>query len=534
MAKRLRRPFESFSVTTPAKDKPRVSDRLRVSAPKRKKPVAADSGGNFGYVAVNQQGTRQKGKMRAPSAQAVAEALSADGWTPLSVEKIATGGLNTDLGALLGSDKFVLNIQELATFSRQFSELLRAGVPVSRALISLGEEADARISRVCEGLSARVNSGVPLSEAMEEFPGAFDEVFRSYVAAGETSGTLAHTMGRLSQNMERRATLQRKIKAVTAYPKFVSIAIGLIVVAIFTILIPKFEAIYAGFNSELPAPTQFVVTLSQNLFPVSFDVTAPVPWYVSDGLSLVGAFGRLLGGLALFGLLEMLRNLRRKPFKPVGVGLKTVFVLMCTIFAADYEFNPVSSMVWGAGVAVVLGLFFATRAGETNIRLVRLVDIARFRMPLLGNMNKLNTLYRWTSTLAGAMEAGVPLARAVELAGQVSGSRWHRLAASELQSSVRAGKPLSEGLLMYPELFPASLRAMVATGEQTGDLAVMLDSAAKTIESEVDAIIAGLAAKLEVALLVLLATVVGGLIVVMYLPILNLASTGYENAVQGR
>jgi type IV pilus assembly protein PilC len=95
----------------------------------------------------------------------------------------------------------------------------------------------------------------------------------------------------------------------------------------------------------------------------------------------------------------------------------------------------------------------------------------------------------------------------------------------DLQEAVRNGKPLSEGLAMHRDLFPPSLRAMVLTGENAGELATMLDSVASSIDAEIDALIGGLSAKIEVALLLIMGVVVGALLAVLYLPILNLATT---------
>jgi type IV pilus assembly protein PilC len=86
------------------------------------------------------------------------------------------------------------------------------------------------------------------------------------------------------------------------------------------------------------------------------------------------------------------------------------------------------------------------------------------------------------------------------------------------------GRPLSEALADHSDLYPPSVRAMIATGEVTGNLGTMFDNIARTTQTEVDAQIAGLAAKVEVMLLVVMGLVVGGLLVALYLPIINLAT----------
>jgi type IV pilus assembly protein PilC len=145
-------------------------------------------------------------------------------------------------------------------------------------------------------------------------------------------------------------------------------------------------------------------------------------------------------------------------------------------------------------------------------------------MPVFGGITRLNALFQWSTTLGGALASGVALTRALILAGETAGSRWHASVAEPLQAAVMGGRPLSEALADYSDLYPATLRAMVATGEVTGDLPTMFTNIAHSAEIEVDVQIAGLSAKVEVLLLIVMGIVVGGLLVSLYLPIINLAT----------
>ena len=90
---------------------------------------------------------------------------------------------------------------------------------------------------------------------------------------------------------------------------------------------------------------------------------------------------------------------------------------------------------------------------------------------------------------------------------------------------LRSGRALSAQLADHEDLFPPNIRTMIATGEDTGDIETMLDSVSESLSEDVDAIVAGLSAKIEVALLLVMGAVVGGLLVILYLPILQLATT---------
>ena len=359
----------------------------------------------------------------------------------------------------------------------------------------------------------------------------FDEVFRSYIQAGEQSGTLPETMARLAKTVEKRAQMQQKIKGVTAYPKFVGMAIGGIVGGIITFLVPMYGKIYESFGAKLPTPTLVLLTVSNNVSPVTFTKSVPMPWFLAPGntLTLGGLLGRIFGFIGIFMFFELLRVRRGKKRSPIKLFMRILLALFLTFFAHSYNVNTFSTTMWVTIIGLYIGVGLYADAKADDPKIAKKFDSLRFRMPLFGQISMLDALFRWSSTLSGALSSGVSMASALELAAATTGSRWHKLVAKELTTAIRSGKPLSEGLSDNSDLYPASVRAMVATGEQTGDLATMMESVSASIDAETDALVAGLAAKVEVALLLVMGIVVGGLLLVLYLPILNLASAGFSN-----
>lgn len=482
---------------------------------------------SFEYVAASASGLRHKGKMQATSAAAVSSALQADGWMPLSITETSGTGLNTDLTAMFGSgEKAVrLTVSEAAAFFRQTAELLRAGVAMTFILDALGEEASPKIKKICDGLGERIAAGVPLSEAMLMFPDAFDKVTRAYIASGETSGTLPETMGRLARTMEKRNELRLKIKSVTAYPKMVGFAIAGIVFAILRFMVPMYEGIYQSFGSELPAPTKLLIGASKNMLPVGFDGTFPTPFFLSDvAVTPIGFLGRVVFMVGFIVGLETLRNRAGKDSSIRKTIMTWFFLAWVTVFAGNYRILPIGFLIWAVAIGSVVGFKRFLRSGDQNPARARIVDRVRFRLPAFGEMNRLNAIFQWSTTMSGALSSGVSLTRALVLAGATSGSRWHNAVAENLQASVMGGRPLSESLAEHADLYPPSLRAMIATGEVTGDLSTMFDSISRATESEIESLVAGLSAKVEVLLLIVMGLVVGTLLVALYLPILNLAT----------
>lgn len=149
----------------------------------------------------------------------------------------------------------------------------------------------------------------------------------------------------------------------------------------------------------------------------------------------------------------------------------------------------------------------------------------KYRLPVMGKLSKNLAMYRWSTTMSGALEAGLRMGLALELAAAASGSAWLRSLTGKFASAVESGHMLSSLLADEPGLFTPQMRTMISTGEQTGELPKMLDSGADTVNNAIDSKVATMGAQLEVLLLIGMAVVVGGLLIVLYLPILNLSSS---------
>lgn len=416
-------------------------------------PVDPDAPKTFNYRAVSPSGGRINGRMNAMHEDDVARELAQDGWIPVHVSEAGTLDMNIDLSALLGGGQVKFKFSESATFIRQLHQLLKAGLSIPLAIETLGEEADPKVTAMCNDIAEKVGSGIPLSEAFAAYPKAFSDIVVAYVSAGETSGEMVETLARLSKLLEKRSQLQLKLKGVTAYPKVVGGVIGLVVIGILWKLVPRYAQIYAGFNAELPRPTQILI-----------DVSNKLPY-----IALVTA-------------------------------------------------------------AVILGIIMFLRSQSENLELWTRLDKIRFKLPIFGGLAHKMSLFRWCSTMAGALASGVTMSNTLNLAARAAGARWYEGIEPMLQETIRTGNMLHEGLQEHTDLFPPSVRALVSTGAKTGEQAEMLESAAQALDDEIDSVVAGLGAKIEVALLLVLGVTVGGLLCVLYLPILKLASTVQNSA----
>ena len=159
-----------------------------------------------------------------------------------------------------------VNAKNLAIFTRQFSVMIDAGLPLVQCLEILGgQEEDKNFAGVILQTRSDVESGAALAEAMRKHPGAFDGLYVNMVAAGEAGGILDTILKRLSVYIEKNVKLKSQVKAAMVYPVAV---IGIAVVVIAVILwkvIPTFATLFAGLGAELPLPTRIVIWMSEAL-----------------------------------------------------------------------------------------------------------------------------------------------------------------------------------------------------------------------------------------------------------------------------
>jgi type IV pilus assembly protein PilC len=153
--------------------------------------------------------------------------------------------------------------EQLAIFTQQLASLLTAGLPLIQSLEALQEQTDDdTFSIIIRDVRLDISSGTAFSAALRKFPKSFNQLFVSMVEAGEASGALAEILGKVAQYLESSVKLTKKVKSALTYPIAV---IGLAVVLVSVLImfvIPVFASMFADFGAKLPAPTQFLIDLS--------------------------------------------------------------------------------------------------------------------------------------------------------------------------------------------------------------------------------------------------------------------------------
>jgi len=159
--------------------------------------------------------------------------------------------------------------KNLAIFTRQFSVMIDAGLPLVQCLEILGnQEEDKNFQSKILQTRADVEGGAALAEAMRKHPGAFDPLYTNMVAAGEAGGILDAILKRLAVYIEKNVKLVGQVKSAMTYPIAVITIAVLVVMLILWKVIPTFAALFAGLGAELPLPTRIVIALSNGLVRV--------------------------------------------------------------------------------------------------------------------------------------------------------------------------------------------------------------------------------------------------------------------------
>jgi len=208
---------------------------------------------SYGYVARDLAGVQKKGLAEASCSNEVLERLREQGFTPISVKEVAGSASKIRRR----TRRKHIKSADLAALCWQLTTMLEGGIPITTALDIIGEDTDnLRLQEILQQLSEKVKKGQPFSESIAEFPRVFNRLCCAMVLAGETSGNLANSLGKLAEYFDNRDKLAKKIKGAMAYPIFIFTFIVMIVAFIMTFIIPRFRAIFDQLGGKLPAFTQ--------------------------------------------------------------------------------------------------------------------------------------------------------------------------------------------------------------------------------------------------------------------------------------
>jgi type IV pilus assembly protein PilC len=289
--------------------------------------ATANSTEIFVYKGIDKKGAKVEGEVTGTSVALVKAQLTKKGINARSVRKKPK--------PLLGGGGKRISPQDIAIFTRQMATMMKAGVPLVQSfeIVAEGSDNDSLRNLILK-IKDDVASGSGFAVALEKHPKYFDELFCNLVDAGEQSGALETMLDRIATYKEKTEALKAKIKKAMTYPIAV-VVVALVVTAVLLVkVVPQFADTFSGFGAELPAFTQFVMSIS--------DVMQEV-WY----LVLIGAIGLV----SVFGYL-------RRTNKTFSDGVDKVVLKIPVVGGIVYNsiiarFARTLSTTFAAGVPLI-------------------------------------------------------------------------------------------------------------------------------------------------------------------------------------
>lgn len=398
----------------------------------------------FSYEAIDSQGKIVKGKIEAQSRDVVFNDLKASKYTITYIKE------ETDLMSSLNdmTKKFQkVNLYVLAIFTRQFSVLFNAGLPLTKSLDALGNQAlSPKLSETIESVSKDIKSGFSLSRSLAKHPDVFSPVYISLIKAGEMAGALGEVLDRLASLMERDNALRKKIAASLSYPMFVLAFALIVVVGLVLYIFPQFVEVFKGMDVQLPLVTRILIMIT-----------------------------------------ELAMN-------PIFI---VCFIVGCVVFY------------------ILVNQYTKTGPGRRH------KDMLILQMPVVGPINKKTVMSRFCRTLGTLISSGVPVVHALEIVSRAVGNDVISGILEEVKSGLKAGLRLSQPLI-ESDMFPPIVGHMISVGEETGNIAHLMDKLAIYFDQEIEYDLQSFSSIIEPVMIIGLGSMVAFILLAVFSPIYSL------------
>lgn len=300
----------------------------------------------FSYIAADAQNNVVKGKTDLPDRSSVITALAKQGLRPVSIKKIKDKTTSSSsLDHLFESTK--VKQDHLVVFTRQLSAMVGAGVPLLRCLTSIQKHAeDKALEKILAVVVKDVEAGMTLADALQKHPDTFNDIYVNMVRAGESAGILDDILNRLAAQLEKSATIRKKIRSAMAYPTVLLVITVIAFFGLMLFIIPKIGDIVTGLGGpDAKLPTITLVMLGISHFIVSY-------WFI-----IIPGFIGTIVGLTYYARKTAAG---RKQFDSLSLKIPGISTIVKKVAVA--RFARTFSALMGAGVAVLEALEVTSRA----------------------------------------------------------------------------------------------------------------------------------------------------------------------------
>jgi general secretion pathway protein F len=221
----------------------------------------------YEYVALNNRGKNITGIIDAEGAVAARQKLRSAGKYPTSIREVKEADRSKDKREFFSPRIFTrIRPSEIAIMTRQLSTLVGAGFPLVSAIDSLIPQTKRpALKKVIAQIKDSIVEGNSFAASLAPYPGTFSQLFINMVRAGESSGTLEIVLERLADITEKQQALKTRIRSAMAYPILMTFIGGVVLFLLLTFIVPNITAIFEDMHKTLPAPTLFLIGLSQFL-----------------------------------------------------------------------------------------------------------------------------------------------------------------------------------------------------------------------------------------------------------------------------
>ena len=316
----------------------------------------------FDYKAVSVEGKSQKGLIEAENAKTARQKLKKQGLMVTEIKEknavpksgSATSPNGPSGGGLFGARA---SVKDIAMMTRQLASLIKANIPLVEALSALTEQSDKPLLKVTLAqVRQDVNEGLSLAKAMAKHPRIFDTIFVNMIEAGESSGTLGLVLLRLADLKEAQMRLRSKVISGMTYPALMMGVAFILLIVIFTFVIPQLTKVFTSMNKPMPPTTKFLIAVSDILITY---------WYA------------FLGGLG-FSVWSFLRWSRSETGKPQWDATKLRIPLFGPLIRmiAVTRFASTMATLLGSGVPI-LGAMNIAKNLVGSIPIANAIDNAR-------------------------------------------------------------------------------------------------------------------------------------------------------------
>ena len=303
----------------------------------------------FNYKAKDKASRIVKGEVEAIDISAAAKLIRSKGLFVIYLKSKMDSPLS-----FIKKRKDKVSSADIATFTRQLSTMINAGLPITEALLILRSQSKKTMQAVVAQLLADVEAGESFSSALGKHPQIFGKTYVALVKSGEVGGVLDAVLVKLADNLEKQAEFRSKVKGALIYPVIIVVAMVVVAVVMMVFVIPKLMSLYTDMDAQLPAPTKILISVSS--FMANY-------WFIF---------------LALFGIgYYILRLYRSTPegrrkideliFKiPIYGSLQQQIILT--------DFTRTLSMMVGAGVSILESLHITSEVVGNRVISDAIID----------------------------------------------------------------------------------------------------------------------------------------------------------------